>query len=59
MDDGIYVGASLDGGQASIYSTDKFATETLDTSLVPFTGIGQFLGRFGTEKKTLWLTGFS
>jgi hypothetical protein len=52
VDDGIYVGASLNGGQTGIYGTDKFAAEALDTSLVPFIGIGQFLGRLGTEKKT-------
>ena len=52
VDDGVYVGASLYGGQAGIYGTDKFASEALDTSLVPFVGIGQFLGRLGTEKKT-------
>src|SRR3989337_2467874 len=52
VDDGIYVGTSLNGGQTGIYGTDKFAAETLDTSLVPFIGIGQFLGRLGTEKKT-------
>lgn len=52
VDDGVYVGASLYGGQAGIYGTDKFGSEAFDSRLVPFAGIGQFLGRLGTEKKT-------